>query len=75
MTQAPILLLDLDGVLDPFAAPVCPDGYLEHEFFAGEALDRYCVAHGDAGERDRPGGTASRDRALAETRLNRSFWP
>jgi hypothetical protein len=30
---APVLLLDLDGVLNPFAAPVCPDGYLEREFF------------------------------------------
>ena len=29
VNQAPVLLPDLDGVLNPFAAPVCPDGYLE----------------------------------------------
>ena len=45
-STAPVLLLDLDGVLNPFAAPVCPDGYLEREFFAGEGPERYCVAHG-----------------------------
>ena len=43
----PILFLDLDGVLNPFAAPVCPDGYLERVFFEGEGAVRYCVAHGD----------------------------
>jgi hypothetical protein len=43
---APVLLLDLDGVLNPFAAPVCPDGYQEHVFFEGQEPDRYCVAHG-----------------------------
>ena len=42
----PIVLLDLDGVLNPFAAPACPDGYREHDFFEGEQPDRYCVAHG-----------------------------
>jgi hypothetical protein len=40
-------LLDLDGVLNPFAAPVCPDGYEEHVFFDGEEPGRYCAAHGD----------------------------
>jgi hypothetical protein len=42
----PMLLLDLDGVLNPFAAPVCPDGYLEREFFPGEGPERYCAGHG-----------------------------
>jgi hypothetical protein len=42
----PVILLDLDGVLNPFDAPSCPDGYLEHEFFPGEGPERYCPAHG-----------------------------
>lgn len=42
----PVLLLDLDGVLNPFAASACPDGYLEHEFYPGEGPERYCPAHG-----------------------------
>lgn len=29
----PLLLLDVDGVLNPFAAPTCPPGYREHAFF------------------------------------------
>lgn len=29
----PLLLLDVDGVLNPFAAPACPPGYREHGFF------------------------------------------
>lgn len=45
-SAAPVLLLDLDGVLNPFAAPVCPDGYLEQEFFASDEPTRYCAAHG-----------------------------
>jgi hypothetical protein len=40
------VLLDLDGVLNPFASPDCPDGYLEREFFPGEGPERYCIAHG-----------------------------
>jgi hypothetical protein len=43
----PVLLLDLDGVLNPFAATSCPDGYLEHEFYPGEGPERYCLAHAD----------------------------
>jgi hypothetical protein len=35
-TSLPLLLLDVDGVLNPFAAPACPPGYTEHEFFPGE---------------------------------------
>lgn len=44
--SAPVLLLDLDGVLNPFAAPSCPEGYQERVFFEGEGAERYCVAHG-----------------------------
>jgi hypothetical protein len=42
----PVLLLDLDGVLNPFAAPSCLDGYQERVFFEGEGAERYRVAHG-----------------------------
>jgi len=44
--STPVFLLDLDGVLSPFAAPTCPDGYQERVFFEGEEAERYCVAHG-----------------------------
>lgn len=42
----PLLLIDVDGVLNPFAAPACPPGYTEHEFFGGEEPVRLCAAHG-----------------------------
>jgi hypothetical protein len=42
----PLLLLDVDGVLNPFAAPGCPAGYREYEFFPGEEPVRRCLAHG-----------------------------
>ena len=45
-SAVPVLLLDLDGVLNPFAASACLDGYEERVFFAGEPPERYCVAHG-----------------------------
>ncbi len=41
-----MLLLDLDGVLNPFAAAACPEGYREHVFFEGEEPARYCLVHG-----------------------------
>jgi hypothetical protein len=45
-SSLPLLLLDVDGVLNPFAAPACPPGYAEHEFFPGEDPVRLCAAHG-----------------------------
>jgi len=42
----PLLLLDVDGVLNPYAASDCPVGYDEHEFFPGEEPVRLCPAHG-----------------------------
>ena len=42
----PLFLLDVDGVLNPFAAPACPPGYTEYEFFPGEDPIRLCTAHG-----------------------------
>lgn len=34
----PILLVDVDGVLNPWEAESCPDGYAEFEFFPGERV-------------------------------------
>jgi len=45
-SSLPLLLLDVDGVLNPFVAPACPPGYTEHEFFPGEEPVRLCSAHG-----------------------------
>ena len=42
----PPLLLDVDGVLNPFAAPACPPGYTEHDFFPDEEPVRLRPAHG-----------------------------
>ncbi|MBV9792899.1 MAG: hypothetical protein JO016_03075 [Actinobacteria bacterium] len=47
MTGRPLLLLDIDGVLNPYAAPGCPAGYAEHVLFAGEEPVRVCAGHGD----------------------------
>ena len=45
-TRLPLLLLDVDGVLNPFAADACPPGYAEHELFPGEDPVRVCAEHG-----------------------------
>lgn len=45
-SSRPLFLLDVDGVLNPFAAPSCPDGYTEHSLFPGEEPVRLCTAHG-----------------------------
>lgn len=34
--EQPLTLIDVDGVLNPYGAPVCPPGYTEHELFEGE---------------------------------------
>jgi hypothetical protein len=43
----PVLLLDLDGVLNPFAALTCPEGHQERVLFEGEEPVRFCPGHGD----------------------------
>jgi hypothetical protein len=43
----PVLLLDLDGVLNPFAAANCPDGFQERVLFEGEEPVRFSPQHGD----------------------------
>lgn len=42
----PLLLLDVDGVLNPYASRACPPGYTEHDFFPGEEPTRLCSGHG-----------------------------
>ncbi|MET7511564.1 hypothetical protein [Streptomyces albidoflavus] len=43
----PLLLLDVDGVLNPFAAPTCPEGYREYAFFPEDDPPvRLRAAHG-----------------------------
>jgi hypothetical protein len=44
--RLPLLLVDVDGVLNPFAAAACPPGYTEHELFPGEEPVRVCAEHG-----------------------------
>jgi hypothetical protein len=41
----PILLVDVDGVLNPWEAESLPDGYAEFEFFTGERV-LLCPGHG-----------------------------
>jgi hypothetical protein len=42
----PLLLLDIDGVLNPFAAQTIPDGYVERHLFDGDPV-LVNVRHGD----------------------------
>lgn len=44
--DAPVLLIDIDGVLNPYAADLCPAGFVEHDLFPGEAPIRVCARHG-----------------------------
>ncbi|WP_218004563.1 hypothetical protein [Microtetraspora niveoalba] len=41
-----MFLLDVDGVLNPFAATRCPEGFGEYVMFADEEPVRLCSAHG-----------------------------
>ena len=45
-TGKPLLLIDVDGVLYPFAAPHCPDGYTAFGFFPDEEPVWLCLDHG-----------------------------
>jgi HAD domain in Swiss Army Knife RNA repair proteins len=47
VTGRPLLLLDIDGVLNPFGAVGCPGGYAEHVLFPGEEPVRVNPGHGD----------------------------
>jgi hypothetical protein len=47
MRHLPLLLLDVDGVLNPFAAATCPAGYEEYPFFPDEDPVRLCRGHGE----------------------------
>jgi Swiss Army Knife RNA repair-like protein len=43
----PILLVDVDGVLNPFAADRCPGGYREYALFPDEEPVRLADVHGE----------------------------
>src|SRR2546423_14026266 len=42
----PLLLLDIDGVLNPYGTPDPPTGFTEHHLFPGEEPIRINPAHG-----------------------------
>jgi hypothetical protein len=42
----PLLLLDVDGVLNPYGTPQPPAGYTEHDLFPGEEPVRVNPVHG-----------------------------
>jgi hypothetical protein len=45
--KRPVLLMDIDGVLNPYAASTCPTGYSEYQLFPDDPEPhRLCVQHG-----------------------------
>ena len=47
MPDRPVLLVDIDGVLNVYGVNGCPPGYTEHELFPQDAEPaRLCAAHG-----------------------------
>ena len=48
MSERPLLLVDIDGVLNPYAATTCPDGYTEYDIFPEDFQPmRLAKAHGE----------------------------
>jgi hypothetical protein len=43
----PALLLDVDGVLNPYGTAECLEGFSEYDLFPGEEPVRLCAAHGE----------------------------
>ena len=43
----PALLLDVDGVLNPYGTATCPEGFTEYDLFPGEGPVRLRPAHGE----------------------------
>ena len=43
----PALVLDVDGVLNPYGTVTCPEGFTEYDLFPGEEPVRLCPAHGE----------------------------
>jgi hypothetical protein len=46
VVEKPLLLLDIDGVLNPWAARACPEGFREHRLFPEDEPVRVAEAHG-----------------------------
>ncbi|MFP3906943.1 MAG: hypothetical protein ACLFRV_12240 [Acidimicrobiales bacterium] len=47
-TQRPVLLIDIDGVLNVYGVDECPEGYSEFELFPDDDEPaRLCTVHGD----------------------------
>lgn len=48
MSELPLLLVDIDGVLNPYAATTCPDGYTEYAVFPEDDQPmRIAKVHGE----------------------------
>jgi hypothetical protein len=48
VTDRPLLLLDIDGVLNPWAAATCPEGFSEHILFPkDDEPHRFSELHGE----------------------------
>jgi hypothetical protein len=43
--ELPLLFVDVDGVLNPYAAEACPEGFAEHNLFPGEEPVRLSQLH------------------------------
>jgi hypothetical protein len=50
VSDRPLLLVDIDGVLNPYAAITCPDGYTEYAVFPEDDQPmRLAASHGESG--------------------------
>jgi HAD domain in Swiss Army Knife RNA repair proteins len=48
MASRPLALVDIDGVLNPYAAPSCPPGFSEYRLFPNDAEPHWlCPTHGE----------------------------
>lgn len=43
----PLPFMDVDGVLNPYAAAICPEGYRNYDFFPNEQPIRLAQVHGE----------------------------
>lgn len=47
MRSLPLLVVDIDGVLNPYAAETCPDGFVEVALFPDGEPVRVCALHAE----------------------------